>query len=417
MKISVIGLGYIGLPTAAILASKNLSVFGVDKNINVVKKIRDGSISFAEPNLNDLVKDVIDNGYLKVQSEPIEADIYIIAVPTPLGRNNKPDISYIKAASLSIAPFLKKGDLIILESTSPVGTTEKVIKWISRAQSKLTFPTYNQENVDFDISFAYCPERVLPGNILDELITNNRIIGGVTKKCSEMAHRVYKSFVKSECYLTDSRTAELCKLVENSFRDVNIGFANELSLICDKLDIDVWGLIKLANYHPRVNILNPGPGVGGHCIAVDPWFIVDKAKDESKIIQTARLVNDSKPDFVINKINSCVENLNKKKSDIKIASLGLAFKANIDDLRESPALEIASKIQNMKFLKHFIVEPNIRKKPDIEPLSDSELVSINDAIKESDILVLLVDHDDFKRIDPNLLSNKEIVDTRGIWTS
>ncbi len=415
MNISVIGLGYIGLPTAAILASKNLNVTGIDINLDIVEKIKNRLISLNEPDLKSLVNDVVSRGKLTVQSEPAPADIYIISVPTPLKDNNKPDISYIKKALLSIVQLLKKGDLIILESTSPVGTTEKLVEWIGEERLDLNLPDYDKRDNEADISIAYCPERVLPGKIIEELVMNNRIIGGISKRCSEKASQLFEHFVVSKCYLTDSRTAELCKLVENSYRDVNIAFANELSLICDKLEIDVWQLISLANHHPRVDILRPGPGVGGHCIAVDPWFIIDKSKSESKIIKTARMVNDNKPNFVIQKIDQCVKKINKKKSKIKISSFGLSFKANVDDLRESPAVEIASRIQEMNFLEHFIVEPNIINKPSSLKIEGAQLVSIQYALDVSDIIVLLVDHDEFKKIDPAMLKEKEIIDTRGIW--
>ena len=415
MNISVIGLGYIGLPTAAILASKNLNVTGIDINLDIVEKIKNRLITLNEPDLKSLVNDVVSRGKLTVQSEPAPADIYIISVPTPLKDNNKPDISYIKKALLSIVQLLKKGDLIILESTSPVGTTEKLVEWIGEERLDLNLPDYDNRDNEADISIAYCPERVLPGKIIEELVMNNRIIGGISKRCSEKASQLFEHFVVSKCYLTDSRTAELCKLVENSYRDVNIAFANELSLICDKLEIDVWQLISLANHHPRVDILRPGPGVGGHCIAVDPWFIIDKSESESKIIKTARMVNDNKPNFVIQKIDQCVKKINKKKSKIKISSFGLSFKANVDDLRESPAVEIASRIQEMNFLEHFIVEPNIIDKPSSLKIEGAQLVSIQYALDVSDIIVLLVDHDEFKKIDPAMLKEKEIIDTRGIW--
>lgn len=413
MKVSVIGLGYIGLPTAAILASHQVEVIGFDINKNIVDTVNNGQIHIKEPELGDLVYSTVKDGFLRAVIEPFEAEIYMIAVPTPLKKSNEPELSFIEKSVKSIAPLLKKGDLVILESTVPVGTTEKMIIWMKSIRPDLSYPIFGEDGLTCDISVAHCPERVLPGNVLRELVDNKRIIGGVTKNCSNKAKDLYKKFVKADCLVTDCRTAELSKLVENSFRDVNIGFANELSIICDKLNIDVWNLIKLANYHPRVNILKPGPGVGGHCIAVDPWFIINSAPEDSKIIAAARQVNDRKPIFILQQINQLVDDLRVEKSEIKIASLGLAFKANIDDLRESPALKISQEISKMNFSKHFIVEPHIEEISSSLNLNNSELVELNIALLESDIIVILVDHDLFKNLDINLLSQKKIIDTRG----
>ena len=288
-------MGYIGLPTAAVLASRKINVVGVDVNHDVVDTINKGNIHIVEPELDILVRSVVQSGYLRSTTLPEKADVFMVAVPTPFKDENKPDLSYIEAVSKAIAPLLEKGNIVILESTSPVGTTEKMMGWMQEIRSDLTFPIFGTDGSETDISVAHCPERVLPGHVIRELVENDRIIGGVTSQCANKARELYKIFVNAECLITDCRTAELSKLVENSFRDVNIAFANELSLICDKLGINVWEMIKLANRHPRVNILQPGPGVGGHCIAVDPWFIVDSAPDEAKLIRTARLVNDSKP--------------------------------------------------------------------------------------------------------------------------
>ncbi|MBT4911452.1 MAG: UDP-N-acetyl-D-mannosamine dehydrogenase [Alphaproteobacteria bacterium] len=415
MIVSVIGLGYIGLPTAALIASHGIKVNGIDVNPKIVNTINRGQIHIVEPDLDKLVQSSVQNGNLSASIHVEKADIFIVAVPTPFKDNQKPDLSYIESAAKSIAPFLENGNLVILESTSPVGTTEKIREWIREVRPNLLFPE-GDNNILSDVSIAYCPERVLPGNILHELVQNDRIIGGLSKACAKKALEFYKIFVKANCLVTDSRTAELSKLVENSSRDVNIAFANELSLICDKLEINVWELINLANHHPRVNILQPGPGVGGHCIAVDPWFIIDSAPNEAKIIKLARLVNDQKPDFVLQKVQQAVLNTSKDISKISIACLGLSFKPDIDDLRESPALEITKKIVNMGFEKQYIVEPNIEGLPAELKTKSSELVELQKAIVSSDILLLLVDHTSFKKMNLGLLSGKQIVDTRGTWS-
>jgi UDP-N-acetyl-D-mannosaminuronic acid dehydrogenase len=417
MIVSVIGLGYIGLPTAAVLASKKVEVVGVDVNQNAVDIINQGKIHIVEPELDVLVREAVQNNYLKAVIEPEKADVFMVAVPTPFKGNHKPDLSYIKSAAKAIAPVLEKDNLVILESTSPVGATEKMMEWMREERPDLSFPEFGNNNNIADISVAHCPERVLPGHIVRELVENDRIIGGVTNKCAKQAKDLYKIFVDADCLMTDCRTAELSKLVENSFRDVNIAFANELSLICDKLGINVWKLVELANHHPRVNILQPGPGVGGHCIAVDPWFIVDSAPNEAKLIRTARLVNDDKPNFVLDKIDHAVDIIGKGKSELKIACLGLAFKPDIDDLRESPALSIADKISLMGFSKVLLVEPNISKIPKEFKDKSVDLVSVDEAIRAADIIVLLVDHASFKSIDLGILSDKQIVDTRGIWSN
>ncbi|TOQ89825.1 UDP-N-acetyl-D-mannosamine dehydrogenase, partial [Vibrio parahaemolyticus] len=343
--VSVVGLGYIGLPTAAMFASRKKKVIGVDVNQHAVDTINQGKIHIVEPELDMIVNAAVKEGYLKAVVTPEAADAFLIAVPTPFlpckeGEVPAPDLSYIEAASKAIAPVLKKGDLVILESTSPVGTTEQMADWLAQARTDLTFPQTHGENADINI--AHCPERVLPGHVVRELVENDRVIGGLTPKCSQRSVELYQTFVQGECVITNARTAEMAKLTENSSRDVQIAFANELSIICDKLDIDVWELIALANRHPRVNILQPGPGVGGHCIAVDPWFIVSKTPEEAQIIHTARKVNDSKPDWVVDKTKMAIadfllKNRDKTAKEVTIACYGLAFKADIDDLRESPA--------------------------------------------------------------------------------
>jgi UDP-N-acetyl-D-mannosaminuronic acid dehydrogenase len=414
--VSVIGLGYIGLPTAAVLASKGVRVVGVDVNQYAVDTINQGKIHIFEPELDILVYKAVQGNYLKAVTKPEKADVFILAVPTPFKDNYEPDLSYIKSAAKAIATVLERGNLVILESTSPVGATEKMMEWMMDERPDLSFPKFGNDKFKVDIAVTHCPERVLPGQVVRELVENDRIIGGVTTQCAERARDLYKIFVEAECLITDCRTAELSKLVENSFRDVNIAFANELSLICDKLDINVWELIKLANRHPRVNILQPGPGVGGHCIAVDPWFIVDSAPDEAKLIRTARLVNDSKPLFILTKVNQAVQATGKDISELSIACLGLAFKPDIDDLRESPALSIAKKIGFIDFNSILLVEPNIDHIPSGFDSDNIELTGLERAIKIADIIVLLVDHDSFKSMDLSFLSGKQVIDTRGIWS-
>ena len=414
MKISVIGLGYIGLPTAAIIGAQKIEVVGIDLNQDIVDTVNRGEIHFIEPMLDKLVQSAVSSGHLRASILLEKADAFIVAVPTPFKGNHEPDLSYIESAAKDIAIVLEKGNIVILESTSPVGTTEKMVEWMKDLRPDLIFPNFGIEEEFSDISVAHCPERVLPGNIVKELVGNNRIIGGVTVNCAEQAKEIYKIFVKADCMVTDCRTAELSKLVENSFRDVNIAFANELSMICDKLKVNVWELIKLANRHPRVDILQPGPGVGGHCIAVDPWFIVDSAPLESRLIRTARIVNDSKPEFVLNKVKLAIQILTKEPTELSIACLGLAFKPDIDDLRESPALDIAKKIGLMGFVKNYIVEPNIEALPNGFDALTNKLCDLDSAIEGADIIVLLVDHISFKEINIKILSDKKVIDTRGV---
>lgn len=416
MKVSVIGMGYIGLPTAAVIASNDIDVIGVDINESAVNKINKGQAHIIETNLDELVKKVVTSGRLRASLEYQEADVFIIAVPTPIKEGFKPDLSYVESAANEISKVLKKGDLIILESTSSVGTTEKILNLISRNRTDLVMPNEKKDiSSEADIKIAYCPERVLPGNILNELISNDRVIGGISKDCSLAAMNFYEKFVKGKCLLTNSRTAELCKLVENSYRDVNIAFANELSIISHKLDINVWDLISLANHHPRVDILEPGPGVGGHCIAVDPYFIIDSCPDESVIISAARNVNNSKPKFVLDQIKEAIYKIEKDISEINICCLGLAFKPNIDDLRESPALDIAEEVSKMAFNNIYIVEPNINDLPQVFNQSKSKLIPLDDAIDMSDIVVILVHHDEFKLLTSDKISSKIVIDTRGIY--
>ena len=408
-RIAMVGLGYIGLPTAALMASRGLEVVGVDVNQDTVDTINAGNVHIVEPDLDIVVRSTVTTGNLRATTVMEKADAFLVAVPTPFKGDHVPDLKYIEAAAASIAPVLEKGNLVILESTSPVGTTEKLAAWLAEQRPDLTFP--QQVGVSADVQVAHCPERVLPGYVLQELVSNDRIIGGMTATCSQKAQALYKKFVKGGCIITNARTAEMAKLTENAFRDTNIAFANELSLLCKRLEIDVWELIELANRHPRVNILQPGPGVGGHCIAVDPWFIVDSAPDLARMVRTAREVNDSKPITVVNDVKAKAE---KFKSP-KIACFGVAFKANIDDLRESPALQIAMDLTKESSVKTFIVEPNISMLPDALLSEGAELLSIEKALVECDIVLGLVDHDEFKNIDRALLSEKIVLDYKGMW--
>lgn len=416
--ISIIGLGYIGLPTAAVFASRKKRVIGVDVNQKAVDIINRGEIHIVEPELDIIVRAAVSGGYLRATTTPEPADAFLIAVPTPFKDGHQPDLDYIESASRSIAPVLKKGDLVILESTSPVGATEQMANWLAESRPDLTFPHTHGEASD--IRVAHCPERVLPGHVLRELVQNDRVIGGMTPKCSEASARLYKVFVEGDCVLTNARTAEMCKLTENSFRDVNIAFANELSIICDKLDINVWELIRLANRHPRVNILQPGPGVGGHCIAVDPWFIVSKTPDEARLIRAARDVNDSKPQWVLDKVKIAIAeflqaNPGKSARDVTVACFGLAFKPDIDDLRESPALEITQQLGQSHPGAVWAVEPHIDALP--KSLAQRcELKSQDEALAHADILLLLVDHKVFKPLSSTALRvGRWVVDTRGAW--
>lgn len=418
LTISVIGLGYIGLPAAAMFASRKVKVIGVDVNSHAVDTINQGKIHIVEPELDMIVHAAVSAGYLKAVSKPEPADAFLIAVPTPFKGDYEPDLSYVLAASESIAPVLKKGDIVILESTSPVGTTEKLVEVLANARPDLKFPQMGNTTDQYDVHVAYCPERVLPGHVVRELVQNDRIIGGLTAACSQRAIDIYRIFVEGELLTTDARTAEMSKLTENSFRDVNIAFANELSLICDKLNINVWELIQLANHHPRVNILQPGCGVGGHCIAVDPWFIVNKTPAEAKIVRLAREINDYKPEWVQEKIDFSVQelvNAGKKLEDITIGCLGLAFKPDIDDLRESPAMKIALAMASKYPNKVTAVEPNIEALPQKAALSGLKLGELHETIEKSDVLVVLVDHKEFKDISPSFRDDQKVYDAKGIW--
>ena len=409
-RVAVFGLGYVGLPVAAALASRGFEVVGVEVAPRIVDVINTGKIHIVEPDLDMVVQAAVSAGKLRATLEAGPADAFIIAVPTPFTDNHQPDVSYVRTATRMIAPHLRKGNLVILKSTSPVGTTEQICGWIGELRPDLLLPEAERE--DADIHIAHCPERVLPGSVLRELVDNDRIIGGISPNCAEQAAELYRNFVRGEMHLTNARTAELAKLVENAYRDVNIAFANELSIVCDKLGVNVWDLIGLANKHPRVNILSPGPGVGGHCIAVDPWFIIAAAPELTPVIRAARNVNDSKPDIVFNKVKKAAERLRKPV----IACLGLSYKADIDDLRESPALHIVEKLAREKIGELLVVEPNVKQLPaSLATAPNLRLVELREALAKSDIVVLLVDHRQFKRVDRELLKPKITIDTRGIW--
>ena len=382
-KVVTVGLGYIGLPTSALIASHGINVLGVDVNKNVVNRINEGKIHIVEKDLEKIVADSVKNGFLKASLEITTADVYLIVVPTPFKDNYEPDISFIESATERIIPVLKENDLFIIESTSPVGTTEKIMNLIYKKRKDLINKIF----------IAYCPERVLPGNIMHELVQNDRVIGGVDEDSTNAAINFYKLFVEGNLYPTNAKTAEMCKLVENSSRDVQIAFANELSLICDKANINVWELIALANKHPRVNILNPGCGVGGHCIAVDPYFLLSEFPKESQMIGKARDINNHKSLWCINKILESQQDFIQNNGFKPITSiLGLTFKPNIDDLRESPAFFIAKELYNKSNEKYFFVEPNLPK-TDLFSLTELE-----EAVNNSDIIVILVSHDEFKNI-------------------
>ena len=414
--LSMIGLGYIGLPTATLFASRRKKVIGVDVNAYAVDTINQGRIHIVEPELDMLVQAAVHGGYLRATLTPEPADAFLIAVPTPFLEGNKPDLSYIADAAKAIAPVLAKGNLVILESTSPVGTTEQLAQWLAEARPDLSFP--QQAGEEADIQVAYCPERVLPGRVVHELVSNDRVIGGMTQKATEMAIELYRIFVEGALVPTNARTAEMCKLTENSFRDVNIAFANELSLICDRLNINVWELISLANRHPRVNILQPGAGVGGHCIAVDPWFIVDKTPEEARIIRMAREVNDYKPEWVVEKVKAAMADTliaerGKSVKEVRVACLGLAFKPDIDDLRESPAVAITKSIIKLG-CEVLIVEPHIEKLPKNINGQNVSLVNVEQALETADVVCVLVKHSLFVTALENRSGFKSLVDAVGI---
>ena len=415
--ISMVGLGYIGLPTAALFAAHGTNVIGVDVTPHVVDTINAGKIHIVEPELDGIVHKAVNDGKLRATLTAEPADAFVIAVPTPFkGPNHEPDLSYIQSASNMIAPVLKTGDLVILESTSPIGATEQMADWLAEARPDLSFP--QSAGNDADIQVAHCPERVLPGHVVRELVENDRIIGGMTDRASEMAVAMYKKVVQGDCVVTNARTAEMCKLTENSSRDVQIAFANELSIICDKFDINVWELISLANRHPRVNILQPGAGVGGHCIAVDPWFIVSSAPEEAKLIHAARVGNDAKPKWVLQKGKDAVMEVlaadpSRALADIKVACLGLAFKPDIDDLRESPAMLIAQNFAQVG-CQILAVEPNIEELSKELEGDTLRLVSLEDALAQADVICVLVKHREFLDLVGKVPAGTRLVDVVGL---
>lgn len=405
----VLGLGYIGLPTSAVLADHGLEVLGVDVNAAAVDSINRGQPHFVEPELDVLLRQVVQAGRLRARLAPEPADAFILAVPTPFADDRQPDTSHIAAAARAIAPVLAPGNLVVLESTSPIGTTEQLSLWLAGLRPDLTFPHAAGELSD--IRIAHCPERVLPGQILREVLENDRIIGGLTRKCAQAATLLYRVFAKGQIHLTNARTAEMAKLAENAFRDVNIAFANELSVICDGLRINVWELIRLANMHPRVDILRPGPGVGGHCIAVDPWFLVAADPARSRLIRTAREVNDAKPGFVVEKVRRHAAALKQPV----IACLGLSYKADVDDLRGSPALDIVERLAREGVGELLVVEPHVNALPPQLAAHGLELWDFDRATERANILLLLVDHAAFLAVDHDVVKDKIVVDTRGAW--
>ena len=408
-RICVVGLGYVGLPTAAILATKGVEVIGFDIEPNRVGIINRGGTPIAEPDLGTLVHGAVTSGRLRAQTTVAAADAFIIAVPTPFKDDHEPHLGHLREAAASVASVLEVGNLVVLESTSPVGTTEALCGWLAEARADLSFP--HTAGAESDIRVAYSPERVLPGEILGELVDNDRIIGGVTRQCALATRSLYEKFVRGECSVTTARTAELVKLTENSYRDVNIAFANEISLVCDALGVDPWELVELANRHPRVEVLRPGPGVGGHCVAVDPWFVVHSAPKLTPLIRAARRVNDERPQTVVDRVLATCREL----ECADVACLGLAYKANVGDLRESPAVEIVTRLQGEVSGRVLVVEPYIVNLPDELMKEGVELVGLDEALVAADVVVLLTDHREFLEVEPRRFPDKRFVDTRGVW--
>jgi UDP-N-acetyl-D-mannosaminuronic acid dehydrogenase len=408
--VSVIGMGYIGLPTCAIFAKSGFDVFGVDVNQAVVDKVNRGEIHIVEPELDGLIHKMVTSGKLTAFTQPQAADVHIIAVPTPFTDDHKADLTYVMAAARSIAPVLRRGDLVVLESTSPVGTTRSMTMLLAELRPELKFPHLHGE--DADVLVAYSPERVLPGKVLSELVDNDRSIGGLSEASSKRAVALYTSFVAGDLYITTAESAELVKLTENAFRDVNIGFANELAAVCQQLRLNVWEIIELANKHPRVNILNPGPGVGGHCIAVDPYFIINAAPDSTNMMRTARQINSERPQSVVSEVEMLLDP-NRRQT---IACLGLSFKPNIDDMRESPAVDVVRLLSELRDVQIIAAEPHAQGLPLALQGRGVIFTDALTAIDKADIVVLLVDHRHFNLIDPEALKDKKLVDTRGLWT-
>lgn len=408
--IAVIGLGYIGLPTCAVIAARGVAVVGVDVNAFTVAEVNAGRSPVFEPDLDRAVADAVAGGTLTASLDVPTADVFLIAVPTPFVDDHRPDLTAVRAATASIAPRLRGGAVVILESTSPPYTTHRISRWLAEARPDLVFP---HQGGAPDVHVAYCPERVLPGRIMSEMVTNDRIVGGLTPRCGERAAEVYRTFCEGEVLVTDATSAEMVKLTENSFRDVNIAFANELASVCEEVGVDVWEVVRLANHHPRVSILNPGPGVGGHCIAVDPWFLVSAAPQQARLIRTAREVNDARPGAVVDAVARAVGSATAPV----VACLGLAFKADVDDLRESPAMtitrDIALRLPDASVLS---AEPHIGKLPaSLDDIPNLAFATADDAVARADVVVLLVDHRQFRDIDRRDLQGRQVVDTRGFW--
>ncbi len=409
-KVSVIGLGYIGLPTAATIASHGAEVIGVDVSETAVNAINQGKAHFSEPDLDMLVRSAVLSKKLRAQTEPEEAEVFIIAVPTPFLEDHSGDLSFVEAAARAIAKVLKPGNLVILESTSPVGTTQKLCRWIAEERSDLRMPDRHPSNPD--IHFAYCPERILPGRMVFELVENDRIIGGITEACTDKAEALYGLFVRGVLHRTTAPTAELIKIIENAYRDVNIAFANEISTVCEELDLNAWEAIRLANRHPRVNILNPGPGVGGHCIAIDPWFLISRLPEKTPLMKMARTVNDQKPEEVLAKVRPHIERAQRPI----IACLGLAYKPDVDDLRESPALYIVEQLAKENNTDLLVVEPHIEVlPPSIEQYDRVKLSTFDDAMRQANIFLVLVGHKEFSKVDIQEINQYPVVDTIGLW--
>ena len=408
-SLNVIGLGYIGLPTAALFADAGLVVHGTEISDYIIDCVNEGHAHFGEPDLDVLINKVVKSGFLKASQKIVASDAYIITVPTPLTEDKKPDLSYVNQAIDALIPVLKEEDLIIVESTIPPGTCEGIAHKIAEKRKDLRPAKAYNDNVNLYI--AHCPERVLPGRIIFELVHNDRVIGGLSRQCTQRALELYKYAVKGDCHPSNAVTAELVKLSENAYRDVNIAFANELSMICANMDINVWSVLELANRHPRVNILRPGPGVGGHCIAVDPWFIIDAVKGQAPIMKTAREINDGKPDFVIQSVRKAAE----KIRDPNILCLGLTYKADVDDIRESPSLYIAEQLAEEFGKNLFVSDPLLSKKQRNELSEQFQMLDFESGLKDADIIILLTDHTVFKTIHHNDLMQKIVIDTRGLW--
>ena len=409
-RVCVLGLGYVGLSNAAVLAGRGLEVVGVDVDSDRLATINSGVSPLEEPGLDSLISDAVIAGRLIACGEPVPADAFVIAVPTPISDDHRPDISFVRAAVDSLAPVLSSGNLVVIESTCPVGTTETVCHWLASARPDLTFP--HSDGDASDIRVAYCPERILPGRALEELVSNDRVIGGVSLTCAAAARRLYELFVEGTCYVTNARTAELVKLAENAFRDVNIAFANEISLVCDALDIDPWELIGLANRHPRVGILSPGPGVGGHCIPIDPWFIADTSPHLTPLVQAARQVNDGMPKVIADRVITECERLDNPV----VVCLGLAYKSDVADLRESPAIAVIEHLQARLRGQILVVEPFVSALPaEIGDNGAIKLVNLDEGLAAADVVVLLTDHSVFADISRESLASKAVIDSRGMW--